>query len=58
MGNLSSPFVVSFVDQFWAAHGTLVIVMEYCNGGDLASALEGRRTPFDAEVRVKRFFVL
>uniref|UniRef100_A0A0G4G211 non-specific serine/threonine protein kinase n=1 Tax=Chromera velia CCMP2878 TaxID=1169474 RepID=A0A0G4G211_9ALVE len=54
---LSSPFVVKIRESFFM-HTKLVIIMEYCEGGDLADFLDRRRESGEllAESDILRYF--
>lgn len=56
---LDHPNIVGYVDSFVIDGGTLVIVMQYCEGGDLAKYIEDvtiKNCPF-SETQIMNWFV-
>lgn len=56
MGKLKHPFIVCYYESF-IEERTLNILMEYCDGGDLAIYLKQQNKKFLKEEKIWRFFI-
>lgn len=56
MGQLSSPYIVKYIDSFVEDNG-IHIVMEYCELGDLLKNITKRNGQLLSENRIWKFFI-
>lgn len=48
---MKHPYIVGYRD-FWRDNLTVYIVMEYCEGGDMALLIEQQQSHFPEQVRI------